>query len=158
LPFSADGLGISAMIPQGDTASVLELMKLTMGELDAEIDQMERRDTTVESESAPEPRRLSVWLRDGVPRKLTVSEPDDLGAMTQESSYWFVGEELRVAERPGNIFFLEGDRLLLWTDGALVPFPDVDTWTRMNQEQVLLDEVERWLGHFGLALQSFVPH
>ena len=145
------------MIAEGDTASVLELMKLTMTEIDGELDQMVRRDSVLLPEGSAEARRLAVWLRDGVPRKLTVSEPNESGAMTLESSYWFVAEELRVALRPDDGFFLEHDRILLWTDGALVPVPESDGRIRMDQEQALLDEVEGWLSVFGVALQSFVP-
>ncbi len=145
------------MIAEGDTASVLELMKVTMTEIDGALEQMERRDTLLAPEGNAEPRRLTVWLRDGVPRKLVVTEPNESGAMTQESSFWFVAEELRAVLRPTDGFFLEGDRILLWTDGALTPVPEMDSRTRMDQEQQLLDEVEGWLSVFGLALQSFVP-
>ena len=49
-------------------------------------------------------------------------------------------------------FFLEADRILLWTDEALEPRADVASQERMDQEVALVAEVEQRLGLFGLKL------
>ncbi len=141
------------MIAEGDTATVLALLKLTMQEIDGLLDSLERRDTVLTAEPGQEPRRVAVWLRNGVPDKLLVSEPNELGQMTLESSYWFVNGELRAAQLPLASFFLEADRILLWTDEALEPRPDVTTEERMDQEVALRSEVEQRLALFGLKLE-----
>ena len=143
----------SAMMAEGDTAMVLAMLRLTMTEIDAALETMERRDTILGAEPDQEPRRVSVWLRDGVPRKLLVSEPNESGQMTVESAYWFVNGELRAVMQPFAGFFLEADRILLWTDEALEPMTDVLPQARMDRELALVAEVERRLASFGLTLQ-----
>jgi hypothetical protein len=138
------------MIAEGDTATVLALLRLTMTEIDGLLEGMERRDTVLAAEPGQEARRVSVWLRDGAPRKLLVSEPNEAGLMNDESAYWFVDGELRAAQQPFATFFLEGDRILLWTDEALEPRTDVPTQERMDRELALVAEVELRLAHFGL--------
>jgi hypothetical protein len=141
------------MIAEGDTAAVLDLLRLTMTDIDAALETMERRDTVLAPEPDQEPRRVSVWLRDGVPRKLLVSEPNESGQMTAESAYWFVNGELRAVLQPFAGYFLEGDRILLWTDESLEPITDVIPQDRMDRELALVAEVELRLAHFGLRLQ-----
>lgn len=140
------------MIAEGDTATVLALLKLTMKEIDGGLDSLVRRDTVLATEPGQEPRRASVWLQNGVPRKLLVSEPNELGQMTLESSYWFINGELRAVQQPLASYFLEADRILLWTDEALEPRADVAAQERMDQEVALAAEVEQRLGLFGLKL------
>jgi hypothetical protein len=81
-----------------------------------------------------------------------VSEPNESGLMNVESAYWFVDGELRAAQQPFDAFFLEGDRILLWTDEALEPRTDVASQERMDRELALVAEVELRLAHFGLKL------
>ena len=127
-------------------------MRGTMGEIDGMLGQLERRDTTLAPVGTEEARRLSVWVRDGVPRKLTVSEPNDAGAMTAESQYWLVGGELRVVQQPFAAYVLYGDRILVWTDGALEPVPDIPDDDRMARELELVNQARQWLAVFGLKL------
>ena len=141
-----------AEVPPGDTAAILRVMRGTMSDIDAMLGQLERRDTTLEPVGTEEARRLSVWVRDGVARKLTVSEPNDAGAMTGESHYWLAGGELRVVQQPFAGYVLYGDRILVWTDGALDPVPDIPDSDRMAREIDLVNEARKWLDVFGLKL------
>ncbi len=141
-----------AEVPPGDTAAILRVMRGTMSDIDGMLGQLERRDTTLPPVDPEEARRLSVWVRDGVPRKLTVTEPNDAGAMTGESHYWLVGGELRVVQQPFAGYVLYGDRILVWTDGALDPVPDIPDSDRMAREVDLVNEARKWLEVFGLKL------
>ncbi len=140
------------MIAEGDTAAVLSLLKLTMTDIDASLDSMERRDSVLPAEPGQEPRTLSVWLRDGTPRKLLVAEPNESGAMTLESAYWFVNGEVRAVQQPTAAFFFEADRILLWTDQGLEPLTTVTSEERMTRELEILAEIEKRLAVFGITL------
>lgn len=140
------------MIAEGDTAAVLSLLKLTMVEIDAALDSMERRDSVLSAEPGQEARRLTVWLRDGTPRKLLVTEPNEAGAMTLESEYWFVNGEVRAVQQPTAAFFFEADRILLWTDEGMEPITTITPEERMARELEILAEIEKRLAVFGITL------
>jgi len=138
-------------IAPGDTAAILSVMRRTMQEIDDLVGELERRDTTLEPVGTEEPRRLSVWIQNGVPRKLLISEPNNVGAMKAESQFWLVGGELRVVQQPFAAYVMYGDRILVWTDGALDPVPDIPDADRMAREVELVAAARRWLDVFGLA-------
>ena len=140
-------------VAPGDTATILRVMRGTMADIDGMLARLERRDTVLAAEGTQEPRRLSVWVQNNSPRKLVVSEPNDAGAMTGESHWWFVGGELRVVQQPFAGYVMYGDRILVWTDGALEPVPDIPDTDRMAREVELVGAATKWLGVFGLKMQ-----
>lgn len=142
-----------SQVAPGDTAAVIKLMKITMTEIDSALVDFERRDTILVTAPDSEPRRLSLWLQHGSPRKITVTEPDDAGHMTGESSYWFIAGDLAVVQGMTSAYALDGDRIVLWTDQTLVPTSDVTTEERMARELRLVGEARRYLAAFGMEMQ-----
>ena len=148
---ASDPVSLTEVAP-GDTATILRVMRGTMADIDALLSQLERRDTTLPPVGQEAARHVTVWVQSGVPRKLTVSEPNDAGAMTAESQYWLVGGELRVVQQPFAGYVFYGDRILVWTDGSLEPVPDIPDDDRMARELELLAEARARLAVFGLKL------
>jgi hypothetical protein len=142
-----------AQVAPGDTAAVIKLMRVTMSEIDSALVGFDRRDTVLATSPDSEPRRLSVWLQHGSPRKLTVSEPDDAGHMTGESSYWFIAGDLVVAQTMTSTYALDGGRIVLWTDAVLIPRSDVTPEERMAREQELAEQATKYLAAFGITIQ-----
>ncbi len=136
----------------GDTAAVLRIMRHTMQDIDGALGGLARRDTVLVAEAGQEPRRLSLWLEDGVPRKLTVSEPNEMGRMLGESAFWFVQGEVRVAQQPHDAYAFDADRMLIWTDQSLVPLSDVAGEERMARERDVVGQAHTWLAVFGVRL------
>lgn len=150
-PTTAAPVSLTEVAP-GDTATILRVMRGTMSDIDALLPELERRDTMLEPVGTQEPRRLTVWVQNGTPRKLTVTEPNDAGAMTGLSHFWLVGNELRVVQQPFAAYVFYGDRILVWTDSALEPVPDIPDDDRMAREIELVNEARGYLGVFGLRL------
>jgi hypothetical protein len=150
-PSAATPTSFSELAP-GDTASVILVMRRTMQDIDGALAGFTRRDTTLDAEPGQEPRKLSVWLEDDVPRKLTVTEPNEAGRMLNESSFWFVQGEVRVVLQPLAAYAFDADRILVWTDETLVPITDVTTEERMRREREVVDQAHRWLEVFGIKL------
>lgn len=150
-PTTAAPVSLTEVAP-GDTATILRVMRGTMTDVDALLPELERRDTMLEPVGTQEPRRLTVWVQNGSPRKLTVTEPDDAGAMTGLSHFWLVGNELRVVQQPFAAYVFYGDRILVWTDSALEPVPDIPDDDRMAREIALVQEARGYLEVFGLRL------
>lgn len=138
-----------AEIPPGDTGAVLGLMQRVMTEGDGVAFTADRRDTTLAAEPAQEPRRVTLLTRDDRLLKLIWTEPNDAGQMTGETQAWFVDGEVRVLQEPFAAFFLDGDRIVLWTDEALepVPVPEAD---RMAREQAITAQLRARLALFGV--------
>jgi hypothetical protein len=137
-----------AEIPPGDTGAILGLMRRVMTEGDGAAFTAEQRDTTLAPEPAQEPRRVTLLTRNDEPLKLIWTEPNDAGQMTGETQAWFVDGEVRVLQEPFAAFFLDGDRIVLWTDEALepVPVPEAD---RMARESVITATLRARLALFG---------
>lgn len=150
-PSAATPTSFSELAP-GDTAAVLLIMRQTMQDIDGALGGLARRDTVLVAEAGQEPRRLSLWLEDGVPRKLTVSEPNEMGRMLGESAFWFVQGEVRVVQQPHDAYAFDADRILVWTDESLVPLSDVTGEERMARERDVVEEAHRWLAVFGVKL------
>ncbi len=142
----------TAQLAPGDTASLLEMMRQTMTEIDAVLDQMERHDTTFVGATRDASRHLTLWSQQGRPRKLLVASLPVGEMVGEEAAYWFVDDELRAALLPDEGFFLEADRMFLWTDAGLDPIRDVDPEIRMERETALLAEVSGWLAVMGIPL------
>ncbi len=150
-PTSNAPVSLTEVAP-GDTATILRVMRGTMSDIDALLGELERRDTMLEPVGTQEARRLTVWVQNGQVRKLTVSEPNDAGAMTGSSHFWLVGNELRVVQQPFAAYVLYGDRILVWTDSALEPIPDIPDDDRMAREIALVQQAREYLAVFGLKL------
>ena len=142
---------LSELAP-GDTASVIVIMRRTMQDIEGAIPAFTRRDTTLAAGTNREPRRLSLWLEDGVPRKLTVSAPTDASSMLGESVFWFVQGEVRVVQQPNDAYAFAADRMLVWTDESLTPVTDVTPEARMIREHEVIEQARQWLALFGVAL------
>jgi hypothetical protein len=127
-------------------------MRLTMSEIDSSLDGFERRDTVLATSPDSEPRRLSVWLQRGSPRKLTVSEPNESGHMVGESSYWFIAGELSVVQGMADAYAFDADRIVLWTDQMLVPVSTFTRAERMARERFLVDQAHTYLAAYGIVL------
>lgn len=138
-----------AEIPPGDTGAILGLMQRVMTEGDGAAFAAVRRDTLLPPEPAQEARRVTMLTRDDQLLKLIWTEPNDAGQMTGETHAWFVDGEVRVLQEPFAAFFLDGDRIVLWTDEALVPVP-VPESDRMAREQAITAQLRSRLALFGV--------
>ena len=127
-------------------------MRLTMHEIDSSLDGFDRRDTVLATAPDSEPRRLTVWLQRGSPRKLAVSEPNEAGHMVGESSYWFIAGDLVVVQGMADAYALDADRIVLWTDQLLVPVSTFSLEERMARERMLVDQAHTYLAAFGIVL------
>ncbi len=142
-----------AEIAPGDTGAILGLMHRVMTAGDSVALVTERRDTTLSVGPDREPRRLTLFTRGGELLKLLATEPNDAGQMTGETAAWFVHGEVRVVQEPFAAYFLDADRLVLWTDATLIPVsvPEAD---RMARERVVLDTLQARLAAFGVRYPS----
>lgn len=139
-----------AEIAPGDTGAILGLMRRVMTEGDGAAFTADRRDTTLAPEPSQEPRRVTLLTRSGELLKLIWTEPNDAGQMTGEAQAWFVDGEVRVLQEPYAAFFLDGDRIVLWTDEALDPVPVPET-DRMAREQAITAQLRARLALFGVS-------
>jgi hypothetical protein len=138
-----------AEIPPGDTGAILGLMRRVMTEGDGAAFTADKKDTTLAPEPSQEPRRVTLLTRNGELLKLLWTEPNDAGQMTGETQAWFVDGEIRVLQEPFAAFFLDGDRIVLWTDEALEPVPVPET-DRMAREQAITAQLRARLALFGV--------
>lgn len=136
-------------IAPGDTGAIIGLMRRVMTEGDAVLETAERRDTTAAA-AVGRPRRLTLYTLSGQLLKLVAAEPEEVGSLPAETAAWFVAGEVRVVQGPFDAYFLDGDRLVLWTDASLVPIavPETD---RMERERVVVDSVRSRLAWFGVS-------
>ncbi|MDX2206955.1 MAG: hypothetical protein SFU57_04880 [Gemmatimonadales bacterium] len=149
ISFSPDaGPSSLAEIAPGDTGAIIGLMRRVMTEGDAVMETAERRDTTTTA-AVGQPRRLTLFTLSGQPLKLVAAEPEQVGNLPAETAAWFVAGEVRVVQGPFDAYFLDGDRLVLWTDASLVPIavPETD---RMEREREVVDSVRSRLERFGI--------
>lgn len=149
---SVGGAATFAELVPGDTAAVISIMRRTMQEIDGALAGYVRRDTTLEAVKGKAPRTLSVWLEQDIPRKLTVSEPNESGRMLGESNFWFVQGELRVAQQPEDSYAFDADRIIVWTDPSLVPIVDITPELRMQREHEVVEQARQWLNLVGVKL------
>ncbi len=152
-PATTDGPAFSpaslAEIPPGDTGAILGLMRRVMTEGDGAAFTADLRDTTLAPEPAQQARRVTLLTRNDELLKLIWTEPNDAGQMTGETQAWFVDGEVRVLQEPFAAFFLDGDRIVLWTDEALEPVPVPET-DRMAREQAITSQLRARLALFGV--------
>lgn len=138
-----------ADIAPGDTAAILNLMRFTMSQGDAALSTLERRDTILTATVA-DSQRMTLWSASDTPVKLTWTAPPEPGRVPGEIAVWFVNGEVQVVLEPFDGFFLDADRIILWTDPSLMPqeVTDVD---RMPREKAVIDSVRARLAVFGVA-------
>lgn len=126
------------------------MMRDLMRGIDGVTGQLALRDTTVATDSVI--HHYTVWLQDGVPRKLVASDSVPAGGNNSETSVWFLGGDVAVVLQPTNAYAFDGGRIVLWTDETLQPQPDLTADLVMARQAALVDSVGGWLGYFGLHL------
>jgi hypothetical protein len=92
-------------------------------------------------------RDLRLWDTDGVPQKLTATEPGPGGRMTGTSTYYFEQGELFLAHTPEGRFVFDGRRVATVLDERLRPV-DAANADRTRHEQTIRADVERYLAAF----------
>ena len=133
----------------GDTAGVIAMMRQTMRSIDAGLDSMIRRDTTLASGGDSTAHHLTVWLQEGVPRKLVIVDSTGHGQNNTETAAWFMGGDLAVLVQVTDAYAFDGDRIVLWTDDAMQPRADAAADVTMVRQAALVESVRAWLAVFG---------
>lgn len=128
------------------------MMRETMRNIDAALDQMTERDTVLAPVSDSQPRHLAIWLDHGVLRKLAVSDSGGNGPGAGETEIWFVGGDVAVVQEVTDVYALDGGRIVLWTDETFQPRDDVTPDIVMTKQAALLDMARTWLAVFGVKL------
>ena len=144
--------GQFADLAPGDTAGVIAMMRQTMRSIDAGLDSMIRRDTTLAPDADSTSRHLTVWLQEGVPRKLVIVDSTGHGQNNTETAAWFMGGDLAVLVQVTDAYAFDGDRIVLWTDDAMQPRVDAATDVMMVRQAALVATVRDWLRAFGIEL------
>jgi hypothetical protein len=142
--------GQFADLAPGDTAGVVSMMREVMRSIDAGTAQMKMRDTTIATDTMA--YHYTLWLEDGVPRKLVAIDSLVAGGNNTEMSVWFLGGDVAVVLAPADAYAMDAGRIVLWTDESLVPRTDVTSDLMMTRQAALMDEVSAWLQVFGLTL------
>lgn len=137
-------------IAPGDTLGILALMRATISDGEQLARTLERRDTTMPPDGYREPRVLSLWKRGDLPVKLLATEPNEDGLMRLETITWFVAGDIAVVQEPFAVMLFDADRLVMWTDEAMVPV-DAPESDRMSKEKIAVDSVRARLKVFGIT-------
>lgn len=125
-------------------------MREITNRVDGQAHESERRDTSVAVGTPALTRQLTLWYQGSTPVKLVVSEPNEFGGMTEETNLWFVDGEVRVVIAPFDGYYLEDNRILLWTDGTLTPQPEVSREALDQEENLLISRIHDWLTVFAI--------
>jgi hypothetical protein len=126
------------------------MMRRTMANIDAGLVEMTQRDTTVSGGADSLSRHLTVWLQQGVPRKLVVVDSAAGGQNNSETDVWFMGGDVAVLLQAADAYAFDADRIVLWTDEALQPRSEATSPLVMVKQAELIDAVRRWLAAFGI--------
>ena len=135
----------------GDTAGVIAMMRGIMQGIDTQLGGLQERDTVLAAVADSQPRRLTVWVQDSVPRKLVVSDSGGNGPGAGETDVWFMGGDVSVIEETDDIYALDFGAIVLWTDSSFQPRTDVDRDMFMARQTLLIDRVRNWLAVLGLT-------
>ena len=126
------------------------MMRQLMRSIDAGLGEMTQRDTTILPGADSTSHHLTVWLQDGVPRKLVVIDSTGHGQNNTETDAWFMGGDLAVLLQVSDAYAFDSDRIVLWTDEALQPRPDATADALMAKQSALVDTVKAWLALVGV--------
>lgn len=157
-PLAGDENAVVAMPPMvrslddlapGDTLGILELMRTLISEGNSIAGRLERRDTTMPSDGHRERRTLSLWSQGDLPVKLVATEPNEDGLMRLETITWFTAGDIAVVQEPFAVMMFDADRLVLWSDEAMVPV-DAPYADQMAKERSVVDSVRARLRVFGV--------
>ncbi len=119
--------------------------------IDARLDRLDMREVTDGPERTGfEPRRLRLWVRDGEPVKLTVTEASQAGRTTTTSSYYFRDGELFWVRTPAGGYLFEGSALTLSLDASLKPVASAKAADPQTQQARLQTELRSALAEFGV--------
>jgi hypothetical protein len=144
--------GQFADLAPGDTAGVIAMMRQVMRSVDAGLGDMVQRDTALAPGDDSTSHHLTVWLQDGVPRKLVVVDSAGHGQNNTETEVWFMGGEVAVLMQVTDGYAFDGDRIVLWTDEALQPRIDATREALMAKQAALIETVWGWLRTLHIAL------
>ena len=129
------------------------MMRQTMRNIDTGLTEMQQRDTTVGGGADSVTHHLTVWLQEGVPRKLVVVDSAAHGQNNSETAVWFMGGDVAVLLQAADAYAFDSDRIVLWTDEALNPRTEVTSELLMAKQTELIDAVQRWLAVLGIRSQ-----
>jgi hypothetical protein len=136
----------------GDTNAVLDMMRQTMQSIDAGLGDMTQRDTTILPVGDSVSHHLTVWLQQGVPRKLVVIDSAGHGQDNAETAVWFMGGDVSVIQQVTDSYAFDSDRIVMWTDDVLQPRADVTADQMMAKQAALIAQVRGWLHVFGIGM------
>ena len=98
-------------------------------------------------EGQEEPRIMNLWMENEKAVKLLVTEPDDSGAMTRHSTFYFGGPDLFFVSQPFSRFIFIKGKLEYWLDEDWNAIPA--TLELLDEREGLLyDEANRYLSWF----------
>ena len=115
--------------------------------IDGRLDRLDMREITDGRERTGfEPRRMRLWVRDGQPVKVTVTDASQAGRTAPTSSYYFRGDgQLFWVRTPTGGYLFEGNTLTLSLDARLQP-----TASSPTQQARLQTELRSALAEFGV--------
>ena len=128
------------------------MMRQIMRGIDAGLGPMVLRDTTVGAVANSVSRHITVWLQEGIPRKLVVIDSSGHGQNNTETDVWFMAGDVAVLLQVTDAYAFDADRIVLWTDESLQPRPDVTGELLMRKQTALIETVRVWLQSLGIAL------
>lgn len=114
--------------------------------IDGRLDRLDMREVT-EGRERPgfEPRRFRLWVRDGEPVKVTVTDASQAGRTAPTSSYYFRDGQLFWVRTPTGGYLFEANTLTLSLDARLQPAATTPT-----QQARLQTELRSALAEFGI--------
>ncbi len=113
---------------------------------------MMRRDTTLAPGADSTAHHLTVWLQEGVPRKLVIIDSTGHGQNNTETAAWFMGGDLAVLLQLTDAYAFDGDRIVLWTDEALQPRVDAAADVTRARQAALVENVRTWMAMLAIKL------
>lgn len=134
----------------GDTAAVVDMMRQLMRGIDAGTPAMVQRDTSFGGGADTLVHRLTVWVQDGVPRKLVAIDSSTTARNNTETDVWFMGGDVAIVLQVADAYAFDSDRIVLWTDEALTPRTEVTAELLMAKQTELITMVQRWLDAIGI--------
>jgi hypothetical protein len=129
------------------------MIRQIMLQIDAGLPQMVEHDTTFAAVADSQPRHLVIWLEHGVVRKLAITDSGGNGPGAGETDVWFMGGDVAVVQDVNNIYALDSDRIVLWTDESFEPQTEMAREFVMTRQVELLERIRAWARVLGVELQ-----